>query len=798
MRKILLQCLLLLILHTAKVVNAQTSLDLTTLSFNSDNVSLAEDDMQITKTDTGYRCTWHLRNVTVTDDQYSNGKIIEIFGYTQLPGVGTPMLPVTSIPFNLGYDDVMECEILSSRYVEVPLELAPSRMPLLMLNECGYTKENIIPISNELSNIDLVSINDYKIYRGDKVGYVMLAPVQYDIQDKKVRIYTDITFDIHVNMIDMVSSYALEDINMSNPNFDQNILSFDFSRSADRNPVDCSEDLLIITVPKYESIANEYGKWKGRTGYKVHVESASNWTILSVKSYIDSFLLSHPKFSTLLIIGNLNDVPSFESNVLNENRPDVNDYKGSNHYTDLYYACFDGENDRQPDILYGRIPANSTEEVINALNKIKDYDESPSMDANYYQTAMGCGSFIMASDKGVETSSMTYTLENIGQLLEEKGYNWSRQYYAISAYNPLKWYNGKDIPEELKRPNFSWNANYETEAQEINDGTFVCLYNIHGSKSGYMHPHMLQRYIPLLNNKANYPVFFSMGCSTGKDYTDNFAHALLSKKESGAVAVFANTEIGLQSYTDHMIYGMFNAIWPSRRISGMMETLLPNTTQFLRLGQIMELGNREMEAYNKSPYKYFDLHCREVMQCFGDPSMMLRTRKPIPFKGVNIVSSLSSIEVHLNDYMEGDMVTYVFPDGDIKSYCAAHSSVSNAGLGMEIWLSGKNRPLTLCRDANNNNLLPDRGSNILACYVSSSFSKVCNVKFNIDVVPSKAELRIISQTGELKISQSCASAVLGDNGVYSQTINLGNITGGTYIVALVIDGNVVHSMQLLV
>ncbi len=278
--------------------------------------------------------------------------------------------------------------------------------------------------------------------------------------------------------------------------------------------------ILVVTVDKYLEPVQSYMRWKKTMGFDYRIVSKSNWTdYVEVSDSIHN-IYNQQKIDYLLIVGDHQDVPAGVGVFYLSEGKNPKLLK-----TDLYYACKDQHSDDYTaDVGRGRIPVNSKDEAWRVLNRIKQYQISPSQNAEDYKGIV-CGYFEPA-DGERESRRFILTCEEVKDYLEAKGIEIDSIYYTEtynmpSYYNDEKYASNPPFPENLKRPHCAWDGDYEDIVNSINNHCSFIFYRGHGTDSAWVnnkYPHynlFHKNNLELLHNNI-YPVIFSVCCETGR------------------------------------------------------------------------------------------------------------------------------------------------------------------------------------------------------------------------------------------------------------------------------------------
>lgn len=619
------------------------------------------------------------------DNLYTGTVFWKIDGFGLNESAGEPSTLLRNDLLNIPSGCSARIEVVDSAYQDFSYELTPAHPALLNSNDEVYSKQNvpaITPYSGFFPS-SVASLGATLSYRGQKLCQASVAPIQYDYNNKKVRAYTSITYKVtfepQVNRIaaaEAKSEYISPDDNLLN-----NITIGGTKNNAQRagaftvGTLDV-KDYLIITCDKYLATINDFIKWKRLMGFNVHVLSREEWTCESVKEAVMNQYNSLPALYYLLIIGDHDDIPAQQSNLI------------YGHVTDFYYGCMD--DDLIPEIYRGRISVSSPEEARVVIDKVIGYEKNPPTNSSFYENGLNCAYFQDDEGGGSDGKKpdgyadrrFAQTAEDVRNYVMSQGKNVQRVYYAGSGRTPLYWNNGiysngEMIPEELKRPGFLWNGSSTDITNAINKGVFYVLHRDHGSVSGWGTPAYYRWHISSLSNGNLLPVVFSINCQTGMFNSNCFAEMFLRKVGGGCVAIYAATQTSYSGQNDVLTTGMFDAIWPVPGLcikipsGGNSDPLTSTPTPTYALGQILGQGLiRMMETYAGADVDRLKevKYTHEIFHCFGDPSMKIYTECPTAFDNVSISRTSSNMTVKVNDDGPARITFYDPETGDVELY----------------------------------------------------------------------------------------------------------------------------------
>lgn len=619
--------------------------------------------------------TYEFKNAYLKQDElYANTYWwnIDAFGFNET--LTQPAVPLRTDRIEIPSATQAKLELIATEYSVFNCRLTPAREPLTeSLNET-YTFDNVPPIAvNDLwYPNDIITNNGIHQYRGVDILNVLLSPVQYNSALGQVRAYTKLIYKVSfVNNTKVQSSPSNQPVISHEDCYLSNItLNHKNENYVSANAIANEMSYLIITSNKYASAVTEFCKWKKLLGFKTFTSIRESWTSDEVKNEIKSAYNYLGDLYYVLIIGDIEDVPSNNSTLL------------YNHVTDFYYGCLDGDHDQIQDVLIGRISVCNEDEALSTLNKIIKYEKEPVSNNDFYTNALHCAYFQDDDKNGYADLRFAQTCEDVRNYVMQKGKKITRIYSTESDVYPTNWAlkdfaNGEPIPADLHKPEFPWNGTRFDITQGINSGAFYILHRDHGSILGWGDPAFKITDVNDLTNSNLLPIVFSINCQTGKfDSKICFAESFLRNPNGGCVGIFGATDYSFSGYNDVLTGGMFDAIWPEPGLIIKMPyqkgDLIKETPKAInRLGQILQQGlSRMSEITTTAAYVKYT---KEIFHCFGDPSMFFPAYAPSDFNTVEGFYDLDYIHVSVGN----DKATITFYDEkteSIDSYIASSAT----------------------------------------------------------------------------------------------------------------------------
>lgn len=575
-----------------------------------------------------------------------------IRGFGQIETETQPWLPVRVDRFSVS-DLNCAIQILEDQSIIVPLTISPARAEHTEYEEYVYTSDNLPAITKSLTYLptNIVTDNNGGIYRDVKIKSVTVTPIQYNPTLKQICVHKKFSYLVEDNEIEATdngNSRVLhgDPIMGALDNYSTEASKVLPIRYATPAPI----GYLIITQDNLMDCANQISWWKMRYGYNVTILSEKKWTSEKIKQAVKTYYDKTPHAYYLLIIGDDKLVPTEKFLISWSNG------KPNYLYTDLYYACMDGDDDQIPDLCYGRIPASTNAEGMAVHDKMLKYDGFRGKPDNEITRFMGAAYFqdqFLESrySDGIEDRNYVRTVETICAALESKFDAVDRVYCTGGNVLPCGWKPGEldePFPEHLNTE-AAWQGSADDIIKSFNANCNLILHRDHGEAKGWSNPLFQTEDLANLTNTV-YPIVLSMNCNTG-NYTeaDNFAKTILCQKDGGAVAVVGATAPSYTYRNDIISMAMIKSIWPDLGLKNFYKD-----QQFKNdfdqpvnsIGEALLVGLTKMdEVY---PELEMNLRQRREYHCFGDPSMNIYWNKDnILEDNVNITYQDEVIEISL-------------------------------------------------------------------------------------------------------------------------------------------------------
>jgi PKD repeat protein len=606
----------------------------TTHGKNEDYKSTLPDRSIKDLRDSGVEITYKFKGAVLApmDVEGTTYYIPHIYGFSHMNEVGSPRLPAKNHHIAIPYGSHAVIEILDVQFKEYSdkYTIHPSLEPQ---PDCEGYREPDFEINREVYETDadfpekVVEVLERETFMGVPVAVIQVRPMQINPVTKKLKAYSRIKFKVTFSG----GERSFDRFAANSKHANQMVRNVVLNRGAIPTGVDTDEnfqqtrngrkDYIIIVHSDYLAAAEDLANLERQLGYTVEIVSQSSWTTIQVKEALQTRYDSwSPKPLYFLLFGDCEDVPA--------------EYIGGT-FTDLYYAEMDG-NDYKPEMAYGRISPSSPSDAQVIVDKIINYVKNSPTNPEFYSNALACSSFRDSDLDGYEDGCEIYISEYMIEHIMGQGLDVNRVYYAESNVYP-QYYNNicappnTPIPEELKKPGFPWDGDYNDIIDYIDAGRFLVWYLGHGDVTLWSDPYFTTTHINQLDNGPLLPLVWSISNLTGYfcGATECFAERFIRKNNGGCVGIIAPTDVIYTNYAYGFVLGLLYAIWPEEPeidtpfSSGGAGNLIPAHDPIYTMGDLLNFGKTAMEyLYGTSQATW------EVFHYFGDPAMQIRTSEP--------------------------------------------------------------------------------------------------------------------------------------------------------------------------
>ena len=478
--------------------------------------------------------------------------------------------------------------IVSSNYKEYKnIDIAPSKGVLLISQDPStipfeygeaYNKDAFFPGN-------LVELRDPHIMRNVRGQYVDVYPYQYNPVTKVLRVYSDITYKItsnenEIGINEMENSTARTVPSEFKDMYESHYLNFQSASSKISGVTTNSNGrMLIICYDNFKANIQPFVNWKTLKGIQVEVvlKSVVGTTAASVLTYLKNYYTKYPDFTYLVIVGDAPQIPSFMDG----------QYASEQNYSMLV------GNDKNPEIVYGRISAETTNDVDMQVKKFITYEKYP----NVMATGRFSTSATISLKLGPDNSTNVYLdMKAVKTALTPAGYTFTELFESNL---------GTALPTAANM------------TSAINAGQGFMSWISHGSKSGLVSFPLTTTNINTSKNTDMWPMIWNCSCNTG-DFTTGsacFAESWLRASSNGKPV----GAIGTAMSSHEMPMG------PSEKYGSCAAKYLVDATH-----KNKTYGGITVDTYIKTAIQDYNQGNEFAwMGMFADPSLMLRTKAPL-------------------------------------------------------------------------------------------------------------------------------------------------------------------------
>ncbi|MCK9205039.1 MAG: C25 family cysteine peptidase, partial [Bacteroidales bacterium] len=504
---------------------------------------------------------------------------------------GAPDLGKLTASVIIPDQEKMDVKVVYSNYKDFPgIEVAPSKGNLYRNTDPAtvpytwgkvYSEDKFFPEN-------IVELRDPYIIRDYRGQTVIVYPFQYNPVTKTLRVYTDVEITVFSTgkqgMNPLFRKGNLISVNSEfNKIYHQRFLNAGESKY---NPVDEQGKMLIICYGSFMTAMEPLVDWKNQQGIPTELVNVSTigTTSTAIKSYILNYY-NNNDLAFVLLVGDGPQIPTNSGGSLGGP-------------SDNAYGYLVG-NDHYPDLFVGRFSAENLAQVETQVTKVLTYEKNPPTTVDWFSTGVGIG-----SDQGPgDDNEYDYQhIRNIRTKLMDYTYTAVAELYDGSQ-------GGLDAPG---------NPSTTLVANAINAGAGIVNYTGHGSQTSWGTTGFSNSNVNSLTNDNMLPFIWSVACVNG-DFVNGtcFAEAWLrathNGQPSGAVATLMST---------------INQSWnpPMCGEDAMDDILVETYTNNIKrtFGGISMNGCMAMN----DEYGADGAEMTDTWNCFGDPSLMVRTAMP--------------------------------------------------------------------------------------------------------------------------------------------------------------------------
>lgn len=428
---------------------------------------------------------------------------------------------------------------------------------------------------------------------------------------------------------------------------------------------DDGEEFLILTHPDFYDDCVRLAAWKNQNGMVTHVHTVCDGagpgedTPDAIRNYIISrYTTKQIRPSYVLLMGDLQHIPPFYvPSRIDPSSTICTDFP----YSKLVEQSFGVYNLMDEDVIadaaVGRVPAEISWDATSYVNADIAYEKTPPTKPSYYKRVTLASHFQCCQQVGFwsffgqEQMPFMWTMEGIRNVLTARGYEAQRIYKETidagdpSATPPWPAYTGDPTPcldawgnalssDIGPGSGFNWNGNNTDVINAWKDGRFLIMHFDHGWPGGWWAPLFTvnDMHDSLYSKVADRPFVFSINCSSGlidqklldpNNNGYNFVQ-LLFWAPGQTMGIIASTRTSWSTESSALTRGYVDALFPETLDFG------PSNFSFPRFGDVLCYGASALIGEWPSWFGGMRDHVM-MYQCYGDPTVAIRTENPYPF-----------------------------------------------------------------------------------------------------------------------------------------------------------------------
>ena len=527
-------------------------------------------------------------------------------GYPPLTEAGYPELPRVRVNLMIPPTSRVDLEVVEEEHLDLPMPPPlPSRGDLLRNQDPDAIPYAPGPFYGSADTYPARQVEaDRTFVLREHSGLpIEFHPFVYDNDKEVLRVFTKMRVRVHLPN----SPGDLRSIRPVTRDFEP-IYESTFLNYAKLRYTELSEPgrLIIITADAFDSAAQTLRQWKQERGLPTRVVKYSEIgkNAEAIKAFIKAEYAKPGALTYVVLVGDSDTLPTL---------------KGSSEAADSdpVMAMVAGD-DAYPDLFISRISARTLLEVEYQVDKLIRYERNPDPTGEWYTKAIGIG-----SNEGSPTD--WERIEELRTVMEAYGYT-----AVAKIYDPA--------------------ASRATLTQKINEGASFINYIGHGSGTSWVTTGFATGDALKLTNGNMLPVIVDVACLNGSfvNYETCFAESWMRAgtrdKPAGAVAMYSAST---------------NASWvpPCVMQSWLVKDLLATERRQSVGGLFFGGAMKTLDQYGNSEGKKLV----EQYNIFGDASLLIRTKKPIP---------LAVEHAELISQIGGTEVTVTTRDGKAQAFAA--------------------------------------------------------------------------------------------------------------------------------
>ena len=531
---------------------------------------------------------------------------IHVDGFSKSYDIGNPDLPVFSKLIEIPPSGDVFISIINKSETYIDLidtgfldKLMPAQRSISKSEDPSKVDFNYnekVYSKNDFYQNELISVERLGVMRGRTIARIKISPFAYNPMSNTLKVIDDLEFKVEYssNIPSINSAYYST---VYSTNFSK-LINADIHSKNDftSSPI----RMIILSDPMFEEELQEFIAWKTRLGFDIieaykgddGVGNTKESMKAFVQSYYDNATAEEPAPTYLLIVGDHEQIPSFQ----------MGNGNWGGHTSDMVYCEFDGNGDYFPEMYYGRFSASSVNQLIPQIEKTLEYEQYTMPDPSYLNEVLMVA--------GVD-QSMASTYGN-GQI------NYGTDYYFNSDHGLTS--------HTFLYPESGSSSSEQEIIDHISKGVGYGNYTAHCSPEGWAEPAFLVNDVSDLANQNQYGLLIGNCCNSNEFAgVTCLGEALLRTPNKGAVGYIGATN---STYWDEDFYWSVGngaiQVNPTYEETSQgvydcsfHENNEDEETWSITQGQILHAGNLAVSESNADDEYYW-----EIYMLMGDPTVL--------------------------------------------------------------------------------------------------------------------------------------------------------------------------------
>lgn len=530
---------------------------------------------------------------------------INLANYAKSEQIGYPLLPVYRKLMEVPVGARLKVKILSYNLKEYKLDeygienvLFPCQGPQSKCSEDEkFVIDNDVYNRNEFIKSKLADVKLIGSMRSQRLALVEISPFEYNPVEGVLRVYNNLQFEVVFENADYSLTSDMKSRYYS-PYFagmQKSVLNY-IPNSNRENLTQYPVKYVIVSDPMFETSLQPLIEWKKQKGFNV-IEAYTDeigTTKEAIKAYLQSLYdngtTEDPAPSFVLFVGDINQMPT---------------YNNGNGVTDRNYVEYTG--DLLPEIFYGRMSAETTDQLDIIIGKTLQYEQYTMPDPTYLNEVVMVGGMDSGYGSDWANGQINYGTENY--------FNETNDIISHTYLYPQSGSQSSQIH------------------QDISNGVTFANYTAHCSPSGWADPSFVISDIANLDNQDKYGLIIGNCCSSSEYQTTCFAEEIVRADNKGAVGYIGGSN---STYWDEDYYFGVGVGAISEDPPAYEETSLGNYDRsfhshgeefgewYTTMDQIIFAGNLAVLEGSPGRAEYY----WDIYNLIGDPSLMIYFSNP--------------------------------------------------------------------------------------------------------------------------------------------------------------------------